>query len=526
MTKRLLYSFLYILCLGNVASLSCKKSINEDNVPVMPGVVYPIPAASPVTGTVSGLVLDENNTAVGSALVECAGVITHTDVNGFFNIINATLDKYITTVKVTRAGYFKAYRSFSANASRNYVNIKMIPKILTAAIQSSSGGVITLPNTTEISFRSNSMLIKSSGAAYSGTVNVYAHYIDPTGTDIASTVPGSFMGKDANNLYALQSAGMIAVDIESPSGEPLQLEANKPATIKLTIPASLAATAPATIATWSLDDEGVWKKEGIATKAGDQYEMLVTHFSFWNCDTPMNAVYLSLHITDQHGSSIANTCIQLKTVFNNWTQATYGITDSLGNVSGMVPSGVQLELNIMSSPYGCVSSPLYTQLIGPFTTNSSLVITGTFAGTQLVQILNISGTANDCSGQPIQHGTALIYSGQYFIYTTITNGTYAAFLTHCSPIVSVNANFWNDSNTLSAITGPFTVAGNAVTIPAASLCGIPMNIYDGVYQVTGSYSDITNAAYTASYPKEYSLVTTGLNSVYVVDDSLNGGIPG
>ena len=37
------------------------------------------------------------------------------------------------------------------------------------------------------------------GQPYTGTVNVYSAYIDPTAADISSTVPGSFMGIDTDN---------------------------------------------------------------------------------------------------------------------------------------------------------------------------------------------------------------------------------------------------------------------------------------------------------------------------------------
>ena len=282
MSKRLLYAFAYAYCLISLSVSSCKK-VDQDS-PIIPGQAFQIPAPSPVNGSVSGRIVDENNTGVPSAIVKCGSSGALTDADGFFNINNITLDKYITTVTVTKPGYFKAYRSFSANASRNFVDIKLIPKTLSMSISSSVASTVTLSNSTEIKFQANSVQVKSSGAPYTGSVNVYAHYIDPTADDIASVVPGSFLGKDANNLYALQSTGMIAVEMESSAGEPLQLVTGMPATIKLPIPASLIASAPATIDTWSLDETGVWVKERTAAKTGNAYEFQATHFSFWNCD--------------------------------------------------------------------------------------------------------------------------------------------------------------------------------------------------------------------------------------------------
>jgi hypothetical protein len=120
----------------------------------------------------------------------------------------------------------------------------------------------------------NGVVIKSNNQSYSGSVKVYAAVIDPTSTDIAQIVPGSFQGTDADNFRVLlKSYGMLAVDLEGNSGEKLQIAAGKTAKLKFTIPSTLRSTAPATIPLWSVDENtGLWKEEGIATKTSDYYE--------------------------------------------------------------------------------------------------------------------------------------------------------------------------------------------------------------------------------------------------------------
>lgn len=48
------------------------------------------------------------------------------------------------------------------------------------------------------------------------------------------------------------------------------------------------------------------------------------------------------------------------------------------------------------------------------------------------------------------------------------------------------------------------------------------NQFDGKYTVTGTFVDMTNAAFTALYPKSVSLVTQGANSVAYYDNDLGG----
>ncbi len=66
-------------------------------------------------------------------------------------------------------------------------------------------------------------------------------------------------------MYVLQSTGMIAVELEFFSAQSLQLATGKTAVVKMPIPTSLLAKAPPTINTWSLNEQGIWVKEGTAT---------------------------------------------------------------------------------------------------------------------------------------------------------------------------------------------------------------------------------------------------------------------
>lgn len=522
--KRLLGLSLIIVSVFSLFLFSCKKNINE--VTPEPGQTFSVPSATPVTGSVAGRVTDENDAAVTGAVINCGGVTAVTNSNGVFNFDNLTLDKYISTVTITKAGYYKGIRSFSANATKNYVEIKLIPKVLSGTFASSGSGTITLTNSTQINFQSNSIIVKSTGAAYTGTVNVYANYIDPTRSDIGSIVPGSFMARNGNSMYVLQSAGMIAVDLESPAGEALQLATNKPANIKLPIPASLVSNAPSTIDTWSLDDKGVWVKEGTATKVGTNYEMQVSHFSFWNCDVPANAVYLSLHVENQNGVSLRNALINLRVPNNNtWWASTYGRTDSSGNVSGLVPAGLPLTLNLLAG-YNC--TPSFTQNIGPFSTDASLTIV---AAQTAAQTYTVTGTATACSGN-LDSARAYIYlSNGNYAYTNVVNGTYSYTFSSCSTPSSVYVSI-TKGNLFNSTTQPFS--GNSVTIPSLQVCQ-PANttaIINGcqIVGVTGNFvpgvplnlSNRISLSVNVVQPGTYTITTNTENGVRF---SLSGNLP-
>ncbi len=519
------FQLLVIACLLLFAS--CKKNIDTGNDPIVPpGDVLPIPAASPVNGAVSGLVVNENNLPVSGAEVTLGTETTTTDARGLFSFNNITLDKYTSTITVKATGYHKGIRSFSASNDRNYVSIKLIPKTLSGTISSSAADQVDLANGTQLSFQANSIKVKSSGATYNGTVNIYASYIDPTAADISTRLPGSFVGQDAGNVYALQSAGMIAVELESPTGEALQLVTDKPVTIQMPIPASLLDKAPATIDTWSLNDQGIWKKEGTATRNGNNYQMQASHFSFWNLDVPANAVYLTLHVQDQNGNPVANALVQLSVPNNNtWWATTYGMTDGQGNVSGFVPAGLALQMNVTPNPINC-STPVATQTIGPFSSNTNLTVTVNISNNQS---LTITGTAIDCAGNPLANGIALIYAGSNnFISAPVVNGAYTATLSHCNPISSVTVSITD--STVAGNSGAVSVTGNSVTVPVISVCG---GIPNAVFTFGGSglscQLNTPPLPLTAGVPLNASnsfLISVDVSSIgtYAINTNLENGI--
>ncbi len=463
-------NFPFLLLLSSaLLYLSCKKDIDTVVPPVdnFPG--FSIPAASPVTGRITGIVVNENNVPVQNADVVLAGTTYQTDANGSFQTGNVQLDKYVTTVTVNKIGYFKAIRSFSATASRNYLSIKLIPKTLTGTVDAASGGTVSLPNGTSISLPLNGIIVKSTGTVFSGSVNIYASYIDPTASDFAAMVPGSMVGKDTSKMYVLQSTGMVVVELESNSGEPLQLAIGKSASVKMSIPSSLTGKAPLTINTWSLNDKGIWVKEGTATRNGNYYDMQVSHFSFWNCDVPANAVFLTIHVKDQNNNPLPNAWVQLSIPNNNtWWGTTHGITDSTGTVAGLVPANLGLVMTISANIYNCFI-PFATQNIGPFSSDTTLNITVIVNPSQSVMI---SGTLNNCNAQPVQSGTATLLIGNYnYYHAAIVNGSYNISVPYCSGVST--ATVWLVDSTTGAYAGPVTVsiAGSNITIPTQVACG-------------------------------------------------------
>ncbi len=489
------YSLLLMLCMAVLVFFSCQKdiSIEDGGTPGTTGT--PIELPDPVQASVSGIVTDENDQPVPNAPVVVAGNIYTTNAKGFFNSARHTLDKNLTTVSVTMPGYFKALRSFPANANtRNYVAIKLIPKTLAGSFSSSAAGSIALPNGSQVSFTAGSIVNKSTGAAYTGTVKVFSVYIDPTSSDIGARIPGSFVGEDNSRRYGLASAGMIAVELEAPDGTALQLANGKTAAVKLLIPAALRNNAPSSINTWSLDERGVWKKESPnAAKNGNFYEWEAPHFSYWNCDIPNSSIYLSLLVTNAQGQPMANTYVDMIPTSPNLGSHAGGLTDSAGRATAFIPANEVLRLNVYNN-YFC-NTVLHTQLIGPFTGNSSITIT---VNPPPQQQLTVQGNVLNCSGAPLAAGTAIVYSGPYNVYhLPVTNGSFSYTITQCVATPTVDVVVIDNANLQQSNTATVTVNAGVANAGTLSACGVAINEFMN-YTVDGTSYSIVPIPQSAS----------------------------
>ena len=414
-----------------VLSLQCQKelSIAHEQLPGNNNK-----KASPITATLQGNIIDENNGPAAGVSILIGSRAVLTDSKGYFRITDAPLDKNNSIVTAEKTGYFKTYRSFRATSGVNQVVIKLIKKKAAGVVDASAGGKITLPNGSEVSLPAGGIVKASGNTAYSGNVTVYAAYIDPTSSDINSIVPGSFMADDKdNNRVTLASYGMLAVELEGTTGEKLQISTGSKATLTTPIPLSLLSSAPATIPLWYVAEEtGAWKEEGVATRNGNNYIGEVKHFSFWNCDINIPAVSVSLTVQTNEGNPLVFSQVRITALNSEYLGQADGWTDSLGQVSGLVPANQNLLLEILAYP---CSNVIYTKNIGPLSDSSNL-------GTIIVppvstSLQTINGKLVNCSNEPVTDGYAIINHNNLVYYAaTDNNGNFTISFTNCSSSTS------------------------------------------------------------------------------------------
>lgn len=498
-SSKYISGFLVSVAIAIAMLAGCKKNSGDGSMdPSTPPDLTTI-----IRSSVSGFVTDENNQAVNQATVKVGSSTITTDKYGYFEINNIDVIKDAATVTVIKPGYFKGIKTYiAAEGKPAFFRIKLIPKTNSGTFNGGSGGAVTLSNGLKITLPANAVVNASSNAAYTGTVNVAAYWINPTSSDLPNNMPGDLRGiNTAGNAQLLTTYGMAAVELTGNGGELLQIASGKKASLSLPIPASIAASAPPNIPLWYFDEaKGLWKEEGSAAKNGNSYVGEVSHFSFWNVDVPESFVQLSCTLVDPAGQPVQNAVVKIS-VISNPSNFRYGYTNAFGYVSGPVPANTQLLFEVYSSA-GC-PTPLYSQNVSTTTTNISM---GMIAIVLPNSLAIITGTVVNCSNAPVTNGYVMVIKDNSYIRLNLGNaGSYTGTIPVCINTVS-SATFIAEDLATNMTSGPVVrslVSGNN-TIPPIQVCSAPQQ----------EYVNITKNGVPQTY--HYLLLTQGTSTSYGV----------
>ncbi len=449
-TKNLILFFSLIL----ISFASCRKdSLNTEMVTV------PNEPEINIEGTLNGFITDRNGDPLEGVGVTITNSFTETDEFGFFEITGLVNEK-LAVIKVKKSGYFDQFETLvpSKNATSR-TRIQMTEKGSPETFAANTGGEVSVGQNSSVQFQGNSF-VDEQGNNYSGTVNVYSFYIDPTDPDLDQIMPGNLMARNTNNeLRVLESYGMMNVVLEGDAGQ--KLDINKSATLTTAVPNSILGTAPDEIPLWYFDeDKGIWKEEGKATLQNGKYIGTVDHFTFWNCDVPGEFTEVSGQIFDNKGVAILNvriTDVETGASFTSWT-------DSEGFFSGFVPQNTNLLLEILDI---CGTTVLFSQNIGPF--SSDVEDLGIFNISSSTNFSLVTGTLVDCNLEPIENGTVYFQIPTHSFYqqtTTNAAGEFSALIPTCDlseiELSGVDPNTELVSATQTLQVSPNIDAGNVV----------------------------------------------------------------
>lgn len=499
---------------------SCQKDIKDSNSPDVPGNENP-DLSSKVTSSVSGFVTDENNAPVEGATVNVGIKSTTTDNIGYFEIKDVEVVKNAAVVTVSQTGYFKGIKTYMASAGKSaFFRIKLLPKTIAGTINGNTGGNVSLANGLEVSFPASAVVYASDGAAYSGTVNIAAQWIDPTASDLNEKMPGDLRGLNEDGaLRMLTTYGMTAIELTGTGGELLQVAPGKKATLTVPLPSSLSGAAPASIPLWYFNESnGLWQQEGSALKTGNSYVGDVSHFSFWNCDVPSTYVQLDFTLVDADNTPVPFVFVKL--FVTGTTNIAYGYTDENGYVSGAVPSNASLTMEIYSR-YIC-GTPVYTQTFSTGSTNLSLGNVTLPPSNQYTGHVTVRIT--DCTNIPITDGAVIMmidnifYRFKNLTLNGVTSETIDFYVALCNT-TGTNVTFiGEDYNTNQQSTPlPYSLLPGENNLGDLQACGITAEQY------INYTTDGTPHSYTSPADSFYMDLNTASPAMIFITGSHNIG---
>jgi len=211
----------------------------------------------------------------------------------------------------------------------------------------------------------------------------------------------------------------------------------------------------------------------------------------------------------------------------------YGWTDSLGQVAGLVPSNKNLLLEVLAYP---CNEAIYSKNIGSFDQNSDL---GVITINNSQSISSIRGKLLNCSNTPVTDGYAIIYCNDIVTYAAVNSeGNFTTDIVFCpGTIVSCkilpidNKAKQQGSLTDINLTAPQTDVGNI------SACGTSSDQYinytlDGIdHSLTSTTTDslFGSTQLVQASPPNYTSIYGVHNPDYIfigyLHNNLTGTVP-
>lgn len=438
----------WLLLMITISLVACR---GDKEVTETPTTIQVTPPKIEVTASVIGLVKDQSGSPVESAKISIDGnTITETDINGAFVISAMTLNQLGSNLVVEKSGFFKGSKFvLPQEGSSVYSELTLVTRSLSGSVDAAVGGTVSTNGGATVAL-SPSGVRDADGNVFTGTVNIYAHWYNPSSLDLMDEMPGDLRAVNSNNEFQqLGTYGMIAVELESASGAPLNVADGETAAISFPVPSSMIDEAPSSIPLWFFDEtSGYWLEDGAATKVGSTYSAEVSHFTWWNCDIPYNFVFLSGVITDVNGVPMSQRAIQ----FSDSNAATgFAYTDADGYYCGYVPKNEEITMEI----YDYCGDLVHTDILGPYTADATHDVQLSISANELI---TITASLESCPGNPA-------LTEGYFKLDFGTNRTYIAGI-NVNGVM--NYRFYNCQGFTSVTLTGVDFSNNEFSLPVSS----------------------------------------------------------
>lgn len=285
------------VCVLSLMFTNCNKADDSNDN-------YSFNFGNTTTSQFAGKVVDDNNNPLSGVAIAMSGQTTTTDNQGNFALTNVTVKERFAYMTAIKNGFINGSRTVMPHDGTNNVKIMLLPKTVVATIPTGQTTVVSLPNSTRISFDGAFML--ENGNNYQGNVKIIMNCLDPQDPNVFDKMPGNLIGRSADgSISGMETYGMVNVELLGDNNEKLQLASGHYANISMPIATNQMDTAEATIPLWHFDEtSGLWQEQGFSRKIGNRYIGNVSHFTWWNNDCSYVVATLNVIVTNADGTPV------------------------------------------------------------------------------------------------------------------------------------------------------------------------------------------------------------------------------
>lgn len=416
------FNKLLLLLLIVLSITSCRK--DDVSEPITTTTIPPFDVLHTFTVDVQGIVKSIDGDVISDAIVNVNGQQVVTSENGVFLLEKIEAPQSGIYLNADANGYFEGGTSVYAHVNQVYtVEITLVPVDNFRTFDSGDGLNYVSDDGARVSIPANG-IVDEQGNEYNGPVDFYTYWINPTDDNLADLSPGSLVGELDNELVALQSFGMIAVEMTGTAGQELNLADGVMADLSFPVPSEMISSASDEINLWHFDEvTGRWDSEGMASIINGNYEAQVSHFSWWNCDIPFNSAFFCFYVEDTFGDPVGN--VNLEVFAQNFGYASANIDES-GTYCDLVPVGQAMDVSLTTHCGDVIWSGSITAEVGTDDVTIEVPL-----GTGEIDIVNVSGTAT-CDTDVIENGYVVLSVGsQTYLDYVDDNGAYDINIINC-----------------------------------------------------------------------------------------------
>ena len=362
---------------------------------------------------IHGLVTGPNGAPLEGVVISTPYEKAITDELGLFHIAQGIAIKGRVSVQADKEGYFSTAYATQTGGESTIIKFVLSPQTVTD-VSSATAGNVSIGAKAEVDLPANGF-VDAAGNAYTGTVKVSTAHCSPDDPMFRRQMPA---GADMTAVTAdggeavLISYGAVAVELTDEAGNELQLAPGSTAEIRMEVPADQLADAPATIPLWYFDETtGKWLEEGFATLVGNEYVGEVSHFSWWNCDDPIDPrAFVTGRVLDCNGNPVSDITVNVGPVTV--------VTNFDGYYSTNVAVGLEFEVWVAEIfNFGLQSNVIYVPsiAIGENLMLEDLIIPCP---------ATISGVLTDCEGNPTSGAVTAAWDGGSNLVNTASDGSF------------------------------------------------------------------------------------------------------